>query len=32
MLRRVNEEQYGETFDVETYESGLAERIKNALY
>lgn len=32
MLRRVNEEQYGETFDVETYEAGLAERIKHSLY
>ncbi|WP_042268400.1 pyridoxamine 5'-phosphate oxidase family protein [Paraburkholderia heleia] len=32
MLRRVNEEQYGETFDAETYEAGLAERIKNSLY
>ena len=32
MLRRVNEEQYGETFDVETYEAGLAERITHSLY
>ncbi|MCP3724368.1 pyridoxamine 5'-phosphate oxidase family protein [Paraburkholderia sp. CNPSo 3272] len=32
MLRRVNEEQYGETFDAETYEAGLAERIKTTLY
>ena len=32
MLRRVNEEQYGETFDVETYEAGLTERIKHSLY
>jgi PPOX class probable FMN-dependent enzyme len=32
MLRRVNAEQYGETFDVETYEASLAERIKNSLY
>ena len=32
MLRRVNEEQHGETFDVETYEAGLAERIKHSLY
>lgn len=32
MLRRVNAEQYGETFDAETYETALAERIKNGLY
>ncbi|CAD6541100.1 hypothetical protein LMG27952_03698 [Paraburkholderia hiiakae] len=32
MLRRVNAEQYGETFDAETYEAGLAERIKTTLY
>ncbi|QGZ57961.1 pyridoxamine 5'-phosphate oxidase family protein [Paraburkholderia acidiphila] len=32
MLRRVNEEQYGEAFDAETYEAGLAERIKTTLY
>ncbi|PVX78867.1 pyridoxamine 5'-phosphate oxidase family protein [Paraburkholderia unamae] len=32
MLRRVNEEQYDETFDSETYEAGLAERIKHTLY
>ncbi|HTR11021.1 MAG TPA: pyridoxamine 5'-phosphate oxidase family protein [Paraburkholderia sp.] len=32
MLRRVSAEQYGETFDAETYEAGLAERIKHSLY
>ncbi|WP_322011485.1 pyridoxamine 5'-phosphate oxidase family protein [Paraburkholderia sp. J12] len=32
MLRRINVEQYGESFDAETYEAGLAERIKNSLY
>ncbi|WP_028228320.1 pyridoxamine 5'-phosphate oxidase family protein [Paraburkholderia ferrariae] len=32
MLRRINAEQYGETFDAETYEAGLAERIKKSLY
>ncbi|WP_433705415.1 pyridoxamine 5'-phosphate oxidase family protein [Paraburkholderia sacchari] len=32
MLRRVNAEQYGETFDVERYEADLAERMKKSLY
>ncbi|NLP59843.1 pyridoxamine 5'-phosphate oxidase family protein [Paraburkholderia sacchari] len=32
MLRRVNVEQYGETFDVERYEADLAERMKKSLY
>ncbi|WP_213301102.1 pyridoxamine 5'-phosphate oxidase family protein [Paraburkholderia sacchari] len=32
MLRRVNAEQYGETFDVERYEADLAERMKKNLY
>jgi uncharacterized protein len=32
MLRRVSAEQYGESFDVEQYEAGLAERIKKSLY
>lgn len=32
MLRRVNAEQYGEVFDAETYQAGLAERIKQTLY
>lgn len=32
MLRRVNAEQYGETFDVERYEAELAERVKKSLY
>lgn len=32
MLRRVNAEQYGETFDVERYEADLAERTKKSLY
>ncbi len=32
MLRRVNEEQYGEGFDVERYEADLAERMKKSLY
>jgi uncharacterized protein len=32
MLRRVNAEQYGETFDVERYEADLTERMKKSLY
>ena len=32
MLRRVNAEQYGGTFDVERYEAELAERMKMSLY
>ncbi|QBR00421.1 pyridoxamine 5'-phosphate oxidase family protein [Paraburkholderia pallida] len=32
MLKRVNAEQYGETFDVERYEADLAERMKKSLY
>ncbi|WP_321865916.1 pyridoxamine 5'-phosphate oxidase family protein [Paraburkholderia tropica] len=32
MLRRVNDEQYGESFDVERYEADLAERMKKTLY